>query len=79
MSRRQHGAKVWPHNAPDKPSRKPKLPMKPEGPGTETRPLDLWPPTLVPLSEKQRRQAVSALAQLLLPLLKDDRWRVRAA
>jgi len=40
--------------------------------------LDL-PPTLVPLSEAQRRQAVSALAQLLLPLLMEDGWRDRAA
>ena len=79
MSRRQEGAGVRPPTATDKPSRKPKQPKKTEGPGTETRPLDLRPPTLVPLSEAQRRQAVSALAQLLLPLLMEDGWRDRAA
>ena len=74
MSRRQEGAGVRPPLATDKPSQRPRLPKKPEGPGTETRSLDLRPPTLVPLSEAHRRQAVSALAQLLLPLLMEDGW-----
>ena len=79
VSRRQQRARVWLPKESGQAPRKPRLPNKPEGPATETRPIDLLPPTLVPLSEKQYRQAVSALAQLLVPLLLEDRWRERAA
>ena len=51
----------------------------PDGPGTEIEDFELMPPQFVLLSEKQRRQAVSALAVLLLPLLHELEQQERAA